>query len=75
VHAPHVIGYLRTINASFELLPDATGSTQVLERTAHELRLAPVLYWLLLARWAVQQNNARVLLHLKRQAERGASGR
>jgi hypothetical protein len=75
VHAPHVIGYFRTINASFELLPDATGGTQVLERTAHELRLEPVLYWLLLARWAVQQNNARVLLHLKRQAERGASER
>jgi len=45
----------------------------VLERTAHELRLEPVLYWLPLARWAVEQNNARVLLNLKRQAEREAA--
>jgi hypothetical protein len=59
VHAPHVIGYFRTINASFELLPDATGSTQVLERTAHELRLEPVLCWLLLARWAAAEQCAR----------------
>ena len=75
VHAPHVIGYFRTSSASFELLSHANGSTQVLERTAHELRLEPVLYWLPLARWAVEQNNARVLLNLKRQAEREAAVR
>jgi hypothetical protein len=29
-----------------------------------------VLYWLPLARWVVSQNNARVLDHIRRQAER-----
>jgi hypothetical protein len=70
VHAPHVVGYFRTTNTSFELLDLAEGGSEVIERTSHQLRLEPVLYWLPLARWVVQANNARVLAHLKRQAER-----
>jgi len=73
VHAPHVIGYFRTTNTSFELQSAAGGRTKVIERTAHELRLDPVIYWLPLARWVVDLNNARVLTHLKHQAERQAS--
>ena len=69
VHAPHVVGYFRTTNTSFELLPREHGDTDVIERTSHELKLEPVLYWLPLARWVVHENNARVLAHIKRQAE------
>jgi len=69
VHAPHVSGYFSTTYTSFELLPRADGGTDVIERTTHELRLEPVLYWLPLARWVVHENNARVLAHIKRQAE------
>ncbi len=70
VHAPHAVGYFRTTLTSFELLPRPDGGTEIVERTAHELRLDPVLYWLPMARWIVDANNARVLAHIKRQAER-----
>jgi uncharacterized membrane protein YhaH (DUF805 family) len=70
VHAPHVIGYFSTTSASFELLPRPGGLTGIVERTSHELRLDPVLYWLPLARWVVRENNARVLAHIRREAER-----
>jgi len=70
VHAPHVSGYFSTTYTSFELLSRAGGGTEVVERTRHELRLEPVLYWLPLARWIVNENNARVLAHIKRNVER-----
>ena len=47
----------------------ADGHTDIVERTSHELRLDPVLYWLPMARWVVDQNNARVLAHIRRHAE------
>lgn len=74
VHAPHVVGYFRTMRTSFELVRRASG-TEVIERTSHELRLEPVLYWLPLARSIVAANNARVLSYLKREAETAAHPR
>jgi hypothetical protein len=71
VHAPHVVGYFRTTNTSFELARCASG-TEVIEQTSHELKLQPVLYWLPLARSIVAANNARVLRHLKHEAETAA---
>jgi uncharacterized membrane protein YhaH (DUF805 family) len=71
VHAPHLVGYFRTISTSFELVPRSDGGTDIIERTAHELRLDPVLYWLPMAQWIVRQNNARVLAHIRTHAERG----
>jgi hypothetical protein len=73
VHAPHVVGYFNSRLTSFELVPRSDGGTDVVERTSHELKLEPVLYWLPVARWVVQQNNARVLAHIRRQAERSAA--
>jgi hypothetical protein len=70
VHAPHVIGYFMTTYTSFELVPLPEGRTQMVERTSHEIRLEPILYWMPLARWVVDQNNARVLDHIRRQAEK-----
>jgi uncharacterized membrane protein YhaH (DUF805 family) len=69
VHAPHVIGYFRTTLTSFELVSLSDGRTEIIERTSHQLRLDPVFYWLPLARWIVHENNARVLDHIRRQAE------
>jgi hypothetical protein len=74
VHAPHVVGYFRTTRTSFELIPLSNGHTKIIESTSHELKLDPVLYWLPMARWVVDLNNARVLAHLKHQAERSAVG-
>jgi uncharacterized membrane protein YhaH (DUF805 family) len=70
VHAPHVVGYFRTTYTSFELAPRLDGGTEIIERTSHELKLEPALYWLPMARWIVHENNARVLAHIRQQAER-----
>jgi uncharacterized membrane protein YhaH (DUF805 family) len=70
VHAPHVVGYFRTMHTSFELVSRPDGHTEIIERTSHELRLDPALYWLPIARWVVHENNARVLAHIRRHAER-----
>jgi uncharacterized membrane protein YhaH (DUF805 family) len=70
VHAPHVHGYFTTRETSFELIPIEGGVTQIVERTSHELKLDPALYWLPFARFMVNTNNARVLRHIKAQAER-----
>src|SRR5262249_11910137 len=69
VHAPHVVGYFRTTYTSFEIVPRADGRSDIVERTSHELRLEPIFYWLPMARWIVHENNARVLAHIRRQAE------
>src|SRR5262249_15910528 len=53
VHAPHVVGYFRSTSTSFELSERPDGRTALVERTSHELRLDPVLYWLPMARWVV----------------------
>ena len=73
VHAPHLVGYFRTTSTSFELSPRSDGGTDVVERTSHELRLEPALYWLPMARWMVHANNARVLAHIRGHAERSTA--
>jgi len=73
VHAPHVTGYFTSTSTSFELVPRADGGTEIIERTAHELKLEPALHWLPMARWIVALNNARVLSHIRRQAERSVA--
>lgn len=70
VHAPHAVGYFRTSLTSFELVPQPGGGTRIDEMTSHQLKLDPVLYWLPMTRWIVHTNNARVLTHIKAQAER-----
>jgi len=70
VHAPHVVGYFRTTSTSFELSERSNSRTEIIERTSHELKLDPALYWLPMVRWVVHQNNTRVLAHIRRQAER-----
>lgn len=72
VHAPHVVGYFRTLTTSFALEPLAGGRTRIVERTEHALDLDPLAYWLPLARWIVHLNNTRVLVHVRDQAERAA---
>jgi hypothetical protein len=70
VHAPHVVGYFNSRHTSFELVRRSDGRTEIIERTSHELKLEPVLYWLPMARWIVSLNNARALDHIRRHAER-----
>jgi len=70
VHAPHVVGYFTTSLTSFELERRGDAPLEVVLRTSHEIRLDPILYWMPMARWMVAANNARVLAHIKHQAER-----
>lgn len=69
VHAPHVQGYFGTRTMDFEIQSSGTRTLRI-ERTSHELKLDPLWYWLPLAKWMVAQNNARVLEHIKNEAER-----
>jgi uncharacterized membrane protein YhaH (DUF805 family) len=69
VHAPHAVGYFSTSRTIFELVRRPDGGTEVVERTSHQLNLDPVYYWLPTARWIVRENNARVLAHVRCQAE------
>jgi hypothetical protein len=73
VNAPHVHGYFETISTSFEIVPLAGGNVRVVEHTAHEMKLDPVLYWLPFARLIVHENNTRVLAYIKEHAERIAA--
>jgi uncharacterized membrane protein YhaH (DUF805 family) len=73
VHAPHATGYFRTVLTRFDLVPQSDGGTQIVERTSHQLKLDPVLYWLPMVRWIVHMNNSRVLRHVKYQAETAMS--
>jgi hypothetical protein len=68
VNAPHLKGYFVTRSTSFELLALSDGNTRVIERTEHELKLGPVLYWMPLARYVIHENNMRVLAHIRAQA-------
>ena len=69
VHAPHLIGYFNTTLTSFEIAELPGGRSELVLRTQHELKLEPNLYWLPMARWVVQLNNARVLAHIRQQGE------
>jgi hypothetical protein len=73
VHAPHLNGYFRTLDARFTITPLANGRTQLSLATRHELSLSPALYWLPMAKWAVHANKTRVLAHFARQAEAAAA--
>lgn len=72
VHAPHVQGYFRTLRGTFRLTELPAATTRLWEQTEHALDLEPLAYWLPMARWMVEQNNARVLRHISRQAEAAA---
>ncbi len=71
VHAPHVHGYVSTVRGSFRLDSRPGGTTRLVDRTHHSMRLEPAAYWLPFARWIVRKTHERVLRHIKEEAERG----
>lgn len=70
VYAPHAVGYFRTLLTSFELHAKTGETTEIILQTSHELKIDPAFYWLPITKWVVLKNNARVLAHIKRRAER-----
>lgn len=73
VHAPHLNGYFRTLDARFTITQLADGHTLLTLTTRHELLLGPTFYWLPVAKWAVYTNKRRVLMHFAQQAEATAA--
>jgi hypothetical protein len=69
VNAPHLMGYFHTASASFTLTPLPGGRTQLVVSAPNTMRIEPALYWLPLARWATEQDERRVLRHLRDVAE------
>jgi len=69
VHAPHVNGYFETGWTRFDLQPLPGGRTRLVVSATHTLRLDPVLYWAPMVRWGIDQNNGRVLRHIRARAE------
>jgi general stress protein CsbA len=69
VHAPHVTGYFETGETRFEIAPLSVDKTQLTVLAAHRLRIAPIIYWEPIARWAANSNTRRVLRDLKAKAE------
>lgn len=69
VHAPHLSGYFETGETRLELeaLPDRR--TRLTVRAAHRLRLDPIVYWEPIAKWAIRDNERRVLRDIKAKAE------
>jgi hypothetical protein len=74
VHAPHVSGYFRTLDARFTIVQLENGHVLLSLATRHELDLNPAFYWLPIAKWAVHTNKERVLAHFAQQAEAAAAG-
>jgi hypothetical protein len=72
VYAPHVEGYLDTFETSFELQALPGGGTRLTLRSAHVLRIDPVLYWEPIARWALGRNVSAVLSDIRDKAEKAA---
>jgi hypothetical protein len=73
VHAPHVNGYFRTLDARFTIARLGNGHVLLSLATRHELDLNPAFYWLPIAKWAVHTNKVRVLAHFAEQAETAAA--
>lgn len=57
------------MDTSFDLESFANGRTRLTVRARHELRLDPILYWLPMARWIIEENHERVLRQIRTQAE------
>lgn len=72
VHAPHAVGYFRTLLASFELEDRGERGTRLTLTSTHLLRLEPAPYWLPFVTWVIEQNKARVLRHIRALAEHGS---
>lgn len=70
VHPPHLDGYLRSRRGEFRLIPLPGGRTRLEGRTWYELDMAPAWYWEWVADRVIHGIHARVLDHIKAQAER-----
>jgi hypothetical protein len=69
VSPPHLLGYFHTSSATFTLTALAGGSTRLTVSAPNTMRIEPAPYWLPIARWAADENERRVLRHVRALAE------
>ncbi|MGH9374449.1 MAG: SRPBCC family protein, partial [Vicinamibacterales bacterium] len=74
VYATHIEGFFRTSRGEFRLVPVGVDRTRLEGRTWYALDMAPALYWTAVADTIVHAIHARVLEHVKTEAERGSEG-
>jgi len=67
--AAHLDGYLRSRRGEFRLVPLANGSTRLEGSTWYTHDLWPATYWRLWTDGIIHRIHARVLRHIKQEAE------
>jgi uncharacterized membrane protein YhaH (DUF805 family) len=73
VAPPHLDGYLESRRGEFRLVPLSGGGTRLEGSTWYTLRMAPEGYWQLFGDYLIHRIHARVLQHIRREAERVAA--
>jgi hypothetical protein len=69
VHAPHLVGNMRSKRGEFRLVPLPGGRTRLEGSTWYELEMYPQAYWILWSDALVHSIHARVLRHIKTTVE------
>ena len=69
LHPPHLDGFFRTSRGEFRLAALPGGGTRLEGRTWYTLRMEPQGYWTLIADAILHRVHARVLDHIKQEAE------
>jgi hypothetical protein len=70
VFAPHLDGFFRTSHGEFRLVALESGRTRLEGRTWYTLDMQPAMYWTAIADTILHAIHARVLEHVKSEAER-----
>jgi hypothetical protein len=71
LYPPHLDGFFKTSRGEFRLVPLAGGRTRLEGRTWYSLRMQPEGYWTFIADAILHRIHARVLNHIKQEAEAG----
>lgn len=72
VAPPHLDGYLVSRAGEFRLISLTDGSTRLEGSTWYEQRLRPHGYWVLFSDFIIERIHARVLAHIRTQAQAAA---
>lgn len=69
IHPPHLDNSFRSLRGEFRIVPLENGNVRLEGRTWYQLRIYPIGYWSLWSDAIVHRIHARVLRHIKREAE------
>ncbi len=72
VDAPHLHGYYRIVDGSFEIHARADGTTDLVRKTKYGSKIRPFAYWSRICSWGVDRGHQVVLKELKRKSELAA---